>query len=673
MNKRITGFAIAGIVGGWSAMAVAQPPKPQPPQSPIRQAEQQEQNRPAVTLQAGQETDMDDAELSEQEGREFLTRGPLHEAFATPYQSEGEPLPVLAKQPPEAINELPPAYQPDGKNVVWIPGYWAWDDERDDFLWVSGVWRDIPPGQRWVPGYWQEADGGFRWVSGFWLGADVEQISYLPQPPETQEHGPSTAAPDEEHFYIPGQWQYVDQDYQWVPGYWVPVQPNWVWVPSQYCWTPRGYVYQAGYWDYAINERGVLFTPVYYQQPLYTQPNYTYRPRFVVDTGAPLLVNLFLNAATRRYYYGDYYGNAYSNSYNPWVSYYGTGQYYDPLYTFYQAQRLGNNQSVIQWIGQRNNYFAKNEAMRPPRTILAQRNLLRKTINGNVGDNIDPDMVRTAAMIDELEQVARRNDRELRFRPLNLQRAEEIRDTMRQYDQDLVQQRRRFEIGQINAPGNSAANRANDDIRNMRLNLPSVKNLPNREDREKNAEPWLSQQQIQRARQASERFQSKQEVSDQALNQLAKQTTEAREYWENRRMEGRIRPSGSEEFPRLYDRERINRLPPDAPVRYRPNLSSNKGKTAIDKIPTQPSRSNNIGSGTNSGRGKVNGTSGRILGDKNPVTGNRGNSGNAKSGRGNSGRGNSGNAKSGRGNSGRGNSGGGKSGRGNSGKGRGKG
>ena len=53
-----------------------------------------------------------------------------------------------------------------GDNVVWIPGYWSWDDSRNDFLWVSGIWRNLPPGRQWVPGYWSEAAGGFLGQEG---------------------------------------------------------------------------------------------------------------------------------------------------------------------------------------------------------------------------------------------------------------------------------------------------------------------------------------------------------------------------------------------------------------------------------------------------------------------------------------------------------------------------
>jgi hypothetical protein len=44
---------------------------------------------------------------------------------------------------------MPPDEKPEGE-VIWINGYYAWDDERNDFLWVSGIWRTPPPSKRWV-------------------------------------------------------------------------------------------------------------------------------------------------------------------------------------------------------------------------------------------------------------------------------------------------------------------------------------------------------------------------------------------------------------------------------------------------------------------------------------------------------------------------------------------
>ena len=71
---------------------------------------------------------------------------------------------MVPKQPPGSIEEVPPDQKPAGDNVIWIPGYWAWDDDRSDFLWVSGIWRTPPEGKQWVAGYWREQGDNWQWV-----------------------------------------------------------------------------------------------------------------------------------------------------------------------------------------------------------------------------------------------------------------------------------------------------------------------------------------------------------------------------------------------------------------------------------------------------------------------------------------------------------------------------
>ena len=44
---------------------------------------------------------------------------------------------MIPKQPPAPIEELPPEQKPEGDDVQWVPGYWAWDDNRNDFLWIK--------------------------------------------------------------------------------------------------------------------------------------------------------------------------------------------------------------------------------------------------------------------------------------------------------------------------------------------------------------------------------------------------------------------------------------------------------------------------------------------------------------------------------------------------------
>src|SRR4051812_26617500 len=70
---------------------------------------------------------------------EVQTRGPVHEAFAQPNENQVEPPPAVNKQPPPPVPEEVPQDRPDGPNVQWIDGYWAWDAERNDYVWVTGT------------------------------------------------------------------------------------------------------------------------------------------------------------------------------------------------------------------------------------------------------------------------------------------------------------------------------------------------------------------------------------------------------------------------------------------------------------------------------------------------------------------------------------------------------
>ena len=68
---------------------------------------------------------------------------------------------------------MPPDQKPAGQNVQWIPGYWSWDVSRNDYLWVSGIWREPPPNSQWVPGYWHQVEGGSQWVPGTWIPVEL--------------------------------------------------------------------------------------------------------------------------------------------------------------------------------------------------------------------------------------------------------------------------------------------------------------------------------------------------------------------------------------------------------------------------------------------------------------------------------------------------------------------
>ena len=275
-----------------------------------------------------------DGDFEEVEGATPLMQGPVHEAFAERFNAEDEDPMVVSKEPPPMIDEQPPEYRPDGENIEWIPGYWGWDIASDDFVWVSGVWRQIPPGQQWIPGYWTQIDEGWRWISGFWMAEANEQIVYLPPPPQSIDNGPSSPAPGPDHFWVAGYWGYnANSSYGWQSGYWHPCQQNWVWTPARYIWTPSGYVYRAGYWDFEVNNRGMLFAPVAFQSGF----NRVYRPTYVIETSPLLFANLYVSPGASYYYFGSTYAHTTRRPCYPWVSYYQHG--YDPMFSYYAYQQ----------------------------------------------------------------------------------------------------------------------------------------------------------------------------------------------------------------------------------------------------------------------------------------------------------------------------------------------
>src|SRR5262249_6108380 len=132
------------------------------------------------------------------------------------------------------------------------------------------------------------------------------ELKYQESLPNSLENGPPSPAPDEDSIYVPGCWIPRADRYAWRPGYWLGGQADWIWNPSGYSWTPRGYVYVDGYWDYPVQNRGLLFAPVYFDQPLWQTPDWCLRPQHCVSWGG-LFANLFVGPGCGSYFFGDYY------------------------------------------------------------------------------------------------------------------------------------------------------------------------------------------------------------------------------------------------------------------------------------------------------------------------------------------------------------------------------
>ncbi len=349
----------------------------------------------------------EDSSIDDQ-GAQVLTRGPVHEAFAEIVSYNPEPGVIVERVPPQAIEELPPEVRPAGDNITWIPGYWGWDDERSDYLWISGTWRALPPGREWTTGYWATAGQGHQWISGFWADSTVEETTYLPKPPLTVEAGPNIAAPSRDYGWTPGNWMWQQERYAWRPGYWAQGRADWDWIPAHYVWTPRGYVFVDGYWDYRFDRRGVLYAPVYFQQGYYSRPGYSYSPVVAIGLVA-LMEHLFLRPNYHHYYFGDYYDRRYRNNgyYSPHA--YQSSRYgYDPVYSY----RRWTHREDRDWerrYEESYDYRRDHESARPPRTWADQKRL--KMDSAEVTRN-------RLMLAGPLEQLARREDSPLRLEPV---------------------------------------------------------------------------------------------------------------------------------------------------------------------------------------------------------------------------------------------------------------
>jgi hypothetical protein len=366
---------------------------------------------------------------------------------------------VVKKAPYDPIMELPPEHRPDGANVAWIPGYWSWDDDRSDFIWASGVWRNLPPGRQWVPGYWAPVSRGSQWISGFWGDVAQTELTYLPAPPAPLEVGPSSPRPGPDNVWAPGNWVWQQSRYDWQPGYWVVQRPDWVWTPAHYTWTPRGYVYVPGYWDHDIVHRGVMFAPVYYEQPVYRRPNYYYSPSTIIDLTV-MLANLFVQPRSRHYYYGDYYDRRYEQrGFYPWYSKQANRYGDDPIYTHYRSRQLQQDANWDTRVDEQYRYRRDHADARPPRTLALQLNVLNNQSTG-ARDN--------AILGRSFTEAVQSNALPLRFTPVNMGERKQIETRGREVHK-FQSERAKIETP-TSAPGRSR--RVRETSQPIRMQLP---------------------------------------------------------------------------------------------------------------------------------------------------------------------------------------------------------
>jgi len=358
MTSTILRLSALALVAGWAISSAnaqqppggTQPPANPPPAKATNPAQpanpaDQPQNDPKVHVEA---------------------RGQVHEAFAQPYEAVANPTAINHKKPPDPIPEEPPNERPTGKNVNWIPGYWQWDPDRNDYTWTSGMWRDLPEGRHWVVGHWTQVADGYYRVRGHWAAQQEPDFQYVDKPPEPrQEQQP--AAPDADSLWIPGNYFYADNSYQWRAGYYTAQRPGYVWQPAMYYWSPNGYIYSSGYWDYDPYDRGLLFAPVWFDGQPWLTSGWGYRPFYGLNL-ALAWSSLFVRPGWG-YYYGDWYGSRYSGlGFQPWYGY--GGSRYDPLFA-YQSWHYRNDPNWLANLRTTNQARSNGTAPLPARTLAA--------------------------------------------------------------------------------------------------------------------------------------------------------------------------------------------------------------------------------------------------------------------------------------------------------------
>lgn len=388
-------------------------------------------------------------------GVEVQARGPVHEAFATP-TAEPRPTPPIARQPPAPLEEMPPEERPEG-DVVWVPGYWAFDDDRQEYLWVSGCWRVKPDGKEWIGGYWREIGSQWQWVPGFWAvsrDGRAQEVTYFPQPPAPPNVAPPGTPPGPDAFYVPGSWVWSSRRYVWRAGYWGRVRPGYVYVADHYRWTPHGYVHVAGYWDYAVARRGLLYAPVIVD-PALVGVRFVYTPRYAV-TDALVLDALFVRPAHCHYYFGDYYGPRYSRlGFESCVVY--SRRRYEPLIAYRRWEHRDNPR----WLDVQVNLTLSRHAGRapvPPRTLVQQNVVVHNVTNvTNVTVN---NVQRTQVLVPARNVLAARGAKTV---PLDSAARTQVQQSTRAVQHAAVTERRKAEApvrgqGVLTKPRTTALN-----------------------------------------------------------------------------------------------------------------------------------------------------------------------------------------------------------------------
>ncbi len=167
---------------------------------------------------------------------------------------------------------------------------------------------------------------------------------YVPQPPDSIDNGPSAPGSEETSLYVSGTWVYRSPRFVWRPGFWLGYRPGFIWSPARYFWTPRGYVFIDGYWDYCLEDRGLLFAPVWFHRPWWTTWGwgFGYQPWWTWCCGPDWpFFGLFVRPGWGHYYWGNFFAPRFAGlGFHPWYDF--GPRFHDPLFNYYRWNNRGN-------------------------------------------------------------------------------------------------------------------------------------------------------------------------------------------------------------------------------------------------------------------------------------------------------------------------------------------
>jgi hypothetical protein len=117
-----------------------------------------------------------------------------------------EPPPDRAEAPGPAPND----------HSEWLKGNWSWNDQEENYSWVSGCWYD--------------------------------QYAFAPFAPPRARHERVRRAPSSAFVYRPGYWRFGGQKYSWVSGHYTRKHAGYVYVAPRYVKVHGHWEWRTGAW-----------------------------------------------------------------------------------------------------------------------------------------------------------------------------------------------------------------------------------------------------------------------------------------------------------------------------------------------------------------------------------------------------------------------------------------